>query len=479
MNPGASGRSQSAGGSGTADGPGRPDRTGLETAVLHRVTPSKEEEAGMQGRVARLEAACRTALEAEGMAGTPTVQGSVAKGTWLSGAADLDCFLLMDPDLPEERLKTVAEAVGPRVLDDARKKYAQHPYLIGTFEDLQVDLVPAYRVPDAGHRMSAVDRTPFHTAWVREHLDEAARGQVRLLKRWCKGVGIYGAETAVGGFSGYLLEVLMHHHGGFAEVLGWFAAGSEPRRIAPGGRDDVDDDVSPLVVVDPVDATRNCAAAVQADILARAQEAAQAYQRAPGERFFFPVPPAPTDAARLHDALATQDATWLGLTLTPRTDRLDIVLPQFQKAGRTLAQGMERAGFPVRRAQVLPFDDEAQVGLQWVLDGAPLPEATTHTGPPADATPHADTFRKKWQGHPDAVGDVTTVDGRLQITVAVPHRTPHEWLRAHLDRLATGKHVRAALDESHRILDDPADAPADWAPRVADFVLDRRPWQRP
>lgn len=455
------------------------DRAALEQEVLARLTPGAQEAAAMQRRVERLEAACQEALEAEGLRGVPTVQGSVAKGTWLSGATDLDCFLLMDPGLPEDRLKAVAEAVGPQILSDVRKKYAQHPYLIGTFDGLEVDLVPAYRLQDAGDRMSAVDRTPFHTAWVRDHLDDAARGQVRLLKRWCKGVGVYGAETAIGGFSGYLLEVLVHRFGSFDDVLAWLAADARPRRIAPDGRDQVDDDVSPLVVVDPVDATRNCAAAVQDDALQRAGEAATAYRRAPDERFFFPAPPRAESADTLRAGLGDQEATWLGLTLTPRTDRLDIVLPQFQKAARTLAQELERAGFPVRRQQVLPFDGEAQVGMQWVLDDVTLPEATTHTGPPEDVRPHADTFRKKWQDHPDAVGDVVAVDGRLQVTVAVPHRTPAAWLHAHLDRLATGKHVRAALEEGHAVLDDPAGVPDGWAPEVADFVLDRRPWQRP
>ncbi len=170
----------------------------LEADEILRLRPSPDEHRAMQDRVTALLAACGDAMQDAGLAGTPTVQGSVAKDTWIAGSTDIDCFLLLDPDTPEEALKRAAESVGDAVLDDAQRKYAQHPYLVGRFQDADVDLVPAYAIPDATGKMSAVDRTPFHTAWVRDHLDDAARDHVRLLKQWCKGTGIYGAETAIG-----------------------------------------------------------------------------------------------------------------------------------------------------------------------------------------------------------------------------------------------------------------------------------------
>ena len=91
------------------------------------------------------------------------------------------------------------------------------------------------------------------------YLPLGQRGEVRLAKRWLKGVAAYGAQTATGGFSGYLVEVLVAARGSFQGLVDWLAKGAQPRRIALGP-DHVKDDVSPLVVVDPVDAARNCAA---------------------------------------------------------------------------------------------------------------------------------------------------------------------------------------------------------------------------
>lgn len=465
--------------------------------ILARVRPTPAQEAALAQDVDDLLFVAGAAMERLGLTGEPSVQGSVAKGTWLRGEADIDLFLLLDPGLDEARLKAAAEALGAHLLEGPRRRYAQHPYVVGTFRGRTVDLVPAYRVAAAHERMSAVDRTPFHTEWVRRHLDDAGCSQVRLLKRWMKGTEVYGAQTAAGGFSGYLVEVLVVRFGGFAQVLAWLAAGARPRRLALGD-DHVEDEVAPLVVVDPVDPARNCAAAVRDDTLARAVEAAQAWSREPAEAFFFPAPPRAEPAEALHAALRRQGAAWVGLAVAPQTDRLDIVLPQFQRSARLAAQALERAGFPVRRLDVQPYDDEARVGLQWVCDDVELPAVRVHAGPVEDAGPNAQRFRQKWQGHPLAQGPVETAPGgQLTVRVRVPQRTPFDWLRANPGVL-TGRHVQEALAAAEAgagavgrpagaagsaagtgaFLGDPAQAEGGWAPRVADVVLDRRPWQR-
>lgn len=458
-----------------------PARERLEAEVLARITPSPEERAAVAALVADLEAEATEALRGLGVPGRAQVQGSIAKDTYLAGDRDVDCFLLLDPGFPEDRLEAVTEAVAKRVLTGARKKYAQHPYLVGRRDGAQVDLVPAYAVAAAGERMSAVDRTPFHTAWVREHVDEALRGQVRLAKKWLKGVGVYGADTATAGFSGYLVEVLVVRFGSFAGLIDWLDRSASPRRIALGD-DHVQDEVSLRVVVDPVDPARNCAAALGDETLEFATHAARAYRGSPHAGFFEPAPPRAETPEVLRDGLVAQDATWVGLELTPRTDRLDIVLPQFQKAARTLGDALDRAGFRVRRTQVRVGDDETgreRVGLQWVLDDTTLPQTTTHRGPGARVEPNARKFRAKWDGHPDAAGPVgVDADGRLAVEVRVRHRRPAQRLAADASTLGLGKHVQNAL-ETHRVLDDPADADGFWAPAVADFVLDRPPWQRP
>ncbi|MFA5943241.1 MAG: CCA tRNA nucleotidyltransferase [Candidatus Thermoplasmatota archaeon] len=451
--------------------------TPLEREILGEVTPSDDEQAALDSIVRDLVARCDAELAAAGLPGKAGVQGSVAKGTWLRGGTDIDLFLLLDPSVPQDRLEAVALQVGPKVLEECQKKYAQHPYLTGSFKGHAVDLVPAYAVPEAGAKMSAVDRTPFHTAWVRAHLGDHKRAQVRLLKRWMKGTGVYGAQTAIGGFSGYLVEVLIARFLSFDGVLLWLSGGAQPRRIALGP-DQVKDDVSQLVVVDPVDPARNCAAAVNLATLELAIAAAKAYRAAPGRRFFFPNPPRVELPATLQAALSAQEASWTGALVRPKSKRLDIVFPQFQRAARTLETGLANAGFTVRRLDVAVSDDESEVLLQFVCAGEPLPSRRMHTGPIDDGRPNATRFREKWDGHADALTPVHTgPDGKLQVALAIRLQTPAQWLAARLPLEPLGRHVQDAL-EGHQTFADPAEVPAAWAARVADVVLDRKAWDR-
>src|SRR5206468_712277 len=104
-----------------------------------------------------------------------------------------------------------------------------------------------------------------------------------------EGIGVYGAEAKVLGFSGYLCELLILKYASFRGVLdsslSWrpgtvIVLEGPPARTFP----------EPLIVVDPVDPNRNVASAVGIEQLATFVHAAREYLAAPSERFFFPRP---------------------------------------------------------------------------------------------------------------------------------------------------------------------------------------------
>lgn len=434
-----------------------------------RFDPTPEESADMRARADALVVAVDAACRKRGIAGRATIQGSVAKDTWLPGSVDLDCFVLVPVSEPEAALKALAEAVAGDVLSHPKKKYAQHPYVVGDFDGAQVDLVPAYDVGAATDIQSAVDRTPFHTDWVNANLTEDQKHEVRRLKAWCKGTALYGAETKIGGFSGYLLEVLVHHAGNMDGVLTWMQTGK--RRVAIG-TDEVNDDVSPLVVVDPVDPSRNCAAAVTARTLERAKLAAASYQESPGPQFYQPAPPA--DRAALSPALDAANQDWLALLLQPEAERLDIVFPQFQRAARLLADGMERIGFPVLRHDVTELD--GTVAMQWVTKKVQRPPTRIQKGPRTDKPENVKKFKAKWERDERRVGLFEEVDGALQVELRETNQTAEDALLELIQKGGYAKHFQAAL-KHHSILTDPLLAPVGW--NISDCILGQDPWQRP
>src|SRR5262249_49282481 len=137
---------------------------------------------------------------------------------------DLDVFASFPVDLEREYWESkVLPALKKRLSEyNIVERYAEHPFLELEVDQVRVNIVPCYRV-EQGKWQSATDRTPFHTAYMRQHLTDRLRLDIRILKKFMKGVGVYGAEIRVGGFSGMLVETLILRYGSFLETLSHFA----------------------------------------------------------------------------------------------------------------------------------------------------------------------------------------------------------------------------------------------------------------
>ncbi|MEM3352639.1 MAG: nucleotidyltransferase domain-containing protein, partial [Saccharolobus sp.] len=148
------------------------------------------------------------------------IEGSFAKGTWLKQDTDVDMFIFYPKEVGKDYLKRNAlNDIVERVKDlNYIIAYAEHPYVIVYVNDIEIDLVPALRVESGDKAITAVDRTPFHTLYINSHLDEKGKDEVRLLKRFMKGINVYGAEIKIQGFSGYVTELLIVYYGSFRKT---------------------------------------------------------------------------------------------------------------------------------------------------------------------------------------------------------------------------------------------------------------------
>ena len=207
------------------------------------------------------------------------IVGSVAKGTFLKGA-DIDIFLKFSTtaDLKKEGL-----SIAKKILPNGRELYAQHPYLRGEIKGIGIDVVPCYSIENSTKPISAVDRTPFHTEWVKKNIS-GMEDEIRLTKQFLKGCGAYGASSAIGGFSGYLVEILCIKYGSFEKLINEIASWKPPLIL------DKIDKVpnSPIMLADPVDYNRNVAAGVTLKGLGSAVLASKAFLAEPSLDFFFP-----------------------------------------------------------------------------------------------------------------------------------------------------------------------------------------------
>ena len=272
----------------------RCERTSVELEALEKLKPSSIQLGILSRLYELLERKLYRCLAEKSFKVEIEAEGSYAKRTLLSNKWEVDVFILFNGVTGEwiksRSLPILEECIKPLPYI---VKYAEHPYLTVNLMGMKVELIPAVKVEKPGSGGLGVERTPFHTRYVRMKLDEepCLRDDIRLLKSFMEGIGVYGAETGIGGFSGYLAELLAIHYGGFRETLK-AALGWKPQiYIDPEGvgveaklRAKYSD--SPMIVVDPVDPERNAAASVTREKLALFILASALYLRKPHLGYF-------------------------------------------------------------------------------------------------------------------------------------------------------------------------------------------------
>ena len=418
-------------------------------AVHDRITPDEAERARLESVAAELTARAEAAVDELGVDADIVRVGSTARGTWLAGDRDIDLFVRFPDDLSRERLEAYGLEVGNHVLPEGHEEYAEHPYVKGAYDGFDVDCVPCYDVDSAAEIQSAVDRTPFHNAYLDERLDEALAAEVRVAKAFLKAVGAYGSNLRTKGFSGYLVELLVLEFGGFRELVEAAADWNPPVRFDPeghGSREYSDD----LVVVDPTDPERNVAAACSATNVARLQHYSRDLLADPRESLFEPRAPAPLDAAGIREAVRERATEPVVVRFETPDVVEDQLYPQLDKSLAGLRDELGRRGFDPLRTARFATDEHAVLLVECGV--AERPRIERHEGPPVGVRAHAEGFYGKYADDGNVYGPYIE-DGRYVVEREREFRTPVAFCESDaLFDVALGPHVETSLEAGYDVL---------------------------
>ncbi|MGQ3328778.1 CCA tRNA nucleotidyltransferase [Halorubrum sp. FL23] len=394
------------------------DLEAVLSRVRDRVVPEPAERDHLRTVAAELAERTRAAIADLPVDADVVQVGSTARGTWVSGDRDIDLFVRFDADLDREQLEEYGLAVGHAVLPDGHEEYAEHPYVKGTHEGFDVDLVPCHDVETAGDLVSAVDRTPFHDAYLSARLDDDLADDVVLAKAFLKGIGAYGSDLRTEGFSGYLTELLVLELGGFVPLVESARSWHPPVEFDPEGHAERTFD-DPLVVVDPTDPTRNVAAVLSAANLARFQHYARELLAAPSEDPFEPADPAPLDAGDVRSHLDRRNTTPAAVVFDAPDVVDDQLWPQLRRSLDGIVRGLNERGFDVLRARAMTDaegpDREGggakRAALYAELEVAERPAVARHEGPPVAVRKHAASFYESYADDVDPETYGPFIDG--------------------------------------------------------------------
>ena len=365
----------------------------LESEVLERIKPTEEEVRSLSKAANDLKKRVEDYVKDHDIDVEVRFVGSYAKGTYLSDP-DIDLFLLFPETVSTKDLERIGLNVGEAIIKGV-KKFADHPYTRGIYEGVDVDIVPSYSIKTVDKLKSAVDRTPFHTQYILENLKEEQKDQVRLLKKFMKGIGIYGAEPDTRGFSGYLCELLILHYGSFRKVLEAVSEWKEGTVISVEKKGPPI--ISPLAVYDPVDQRRNVASAVHLDTMALFIVASKAYLSSPSIKFFFPTERTPFSREELQ-RLTDRNGSRIVTVVFERPDVIvDNLYSQLWKTRYALRRKLNEFDYNVLDAEHEMYEDTVEIAFE--LERDVLSKTYKHDGPPVWVKA-SESFLSKWKDNP-------------------------------------------------------------------------------
>lgn len=439
----------------------------IEREVLSRIKPSAAEDRRMMRTVDGLSEAVRAAAVEVGAHIESKLVGSVAKETHMKDP-DIDLFMMFPESTSLEELRDKGLEIGRRVIG-GEEHYAQHPYVRGAYKGYQVDLVPCFMVRDPLRKMSAVDRTPFHTEFVVANLERSQRDQVRLLKRFMKGIGCYGAEAKVQGFSGYLCELLVMRFGDLNGVLkavsGWRMGEALALPDHPGNEFS-----EPLTFIDPVDSGRNVASAVSAASMMTFIRASRAYLGEPNLIYFYPREFRSWSLAKIGREAGGRLDAFLAVSFE-KLDLIDDVLyPQLRKSAVSMTSLLRRNDFEVVGTSM---DVHRMVDILIEVESMELPRERVHRGPPTSSS-EAREFLAKW--NTSGLSKPYKEGSRWFVVVERKHRRADELLRERISTVTLGKDVKNVrsfdIASGHELLSKR------YARLLTRHLDERAPWER-
>ena len=374
----------------------------IQNEVLKKIMPTPADREKLTQLANKLQRKVALACQEQGISATIRIEGSVSKDTWLNEEPEIDVFMRLPTTISRRTLGEISLKIARKATFGAKQveRFAEHPYLEAFIDNVRINIVPSYDVKQ-GQWISATDRTPFHTNYIKRHLNKVSRNEVRLLKKFLKGIDVYGAELKIGGLSGYLCELLIVKYQSFVKTLRAFAsykqfstidiegyyegAETELKRLFP----------ELLVIVDPVDKERNVASAVQPQKLYTLVAAARAYLELPSKEFFYPPKITALTIKALKNKLNTHGTSLLFLPLGNIEIVPDVLWGQLYKTQRALRKLAELNDFKVLRDAVWSNEKTLSV-FTFELEQDVLPSVKKHLGPPLRREKECRSFLLKY-----------------------------------------------------------------------------------
>jgi tRNA nucleotidyltransferase (CCA-adding enzyme) len=219
------------------------------------------------------------------------IGGSLAKNTLVKKEnQDVDIFVVLkNGDISK------IESVVKKKFYEVNLVHGSRDYLRIKEGNILFEIIPIIKFKKPEEAKNITDFSLIHVGYVTKILKKKPKlaDEIKLAKAFCVAQKCYGAESYIGGFSGYALEVLVCYYGGFVNFLKKI---KKDRVIDPlksfKNKDEIMRElnesklVSPIILIDPTYKYRNVCAGLTKEVLDLFLESSDKFLKRPSADFF-------------------------------------------------------------------------------------------------------------------------------------------------------------------------------------------------
>lgn len=423
--------------------------------ILDEIKPTDEEEEKVREVSEKLLEFINDKCHVENIDAQAVLVGSVAKGTYLRGKSDIDIFIAFPLTTDKKDLKQMGLDLAHQCCEvfgaEPYHQFASHPYVTTEIDGFEIDFVPCYRIDDGSQLKSAVDRTILHTRYIQANLKEDQNEEVILLKRFMDMTGTYGSEFKVGGFAGYLCELLIVKYGTFENTLREASNWKFGHVIDLMDYGTAGNFKDPLICIDPTDKNRNVGAALRLDKFAQFIQSARNFLSSDKRQDYFYPLDKKLDKNDVLNEFKSRESNFIAIKFDIPQIPLDTLHPQLKKTTESLKKILNRNDFQVFQADYWT-DEENHAVILLELAVFKLNNIKVHVGPRVFYAQACDNFIEKF-----GLENCYILDDYMVSNVKREFTTPEDFIRHVLTKdfillIKVGKNLTAPLLETYEII---------------------------
>lgn len=332
------------------------------------------------------------------------IGGSFAKGTLIRKKVyDIDLFVVFPKTKKNvsDELENILKKAGIKA---ERLKGSRDYFQVKLAQNLVAELIPILKIKEPKEAKNVTDASLFHVAYVLKKIKENKKlaDEIKLAKAFCQACNCYGAESYIQGFSGYALEVLVCHYKNFLNFVKAASKWKSKEIIDPEKHYKNKNEIleklnyakllSPLIVIDPVQPSRNLTAVLSEENFKKFVETCKNFLAKPSENFFFKQK---ISKEAWKKEARKRKAKFFILNALPISKKKDIAGAKLKKFFNFLCKLAELNDFKILKKH-FEFDDKKLEANFYFIVKEP-PKTKIVVGPPVYAsTVFINAFKKKW-----------------------------------------------------------------------------------